>query len=182
MNVVLMLLLYLFSLFFAVISVISKWLTVLIGLPLLLFSIFRLRRYFGTFAMIFAGMAAWVSGISIINVVLDWSIHRLLMLVFTLVSSIAVGVGLFLSYRKYYAEDPIVKIKVKEKPKSTREQLENIDEIVRYKKEKMSEFGWIGLFMNKEDEKMFEVDNSHQFNLGEKVEIKKEHANSHSHK
>lgn len=178
MSVLFMFLLYLFSLFFAVISVISKWLTILLGLPLLLFSVLRLRRYFGYVAMIFAGMAAWVTGISIINALLEWPIHRLLVLVFTVISSISVGIGLFHSYRKYYHEDPKIRMRVKKQPKSSREQLESIDEVVRYKKEKMREFGWIGLFMNKKDEEMFEPDNSLEFRLGEKVEVEKKKTRS----
>ncbi len=93
------------------------------------------------------------------------------MLVLTLVSSIAVGVGIFLSYKKHFHEEPKVRMQVKKTPRSARESLASLDTTIQYKKNKVKQFGWIGWFMTPEDE--VKTDNSLYFVLGEEVELEK---------
>ncbi|WP_026701633.1 hypothetical protein [Salibacterium aidingense] len=172
MSIIAMFLLYLGSIFFAFISAFSKWMAVIVGVPLLLFTLSRLRKYFGYAPMIFAGMASWVSLLSMANVMLEWPIHRILMLILTVISSVMVGVGILLSYRKHYHQEPKIKLKVRERPATAKEKLQQYDERIRFKKQKAAKYGWIGWFMTEEDEQ--EAETELYFVLGRSVELDKE--------
>ncbi|MCM3716268.1 hypothetical protein M3202_19680 [Alkalihalobacillus oceani] len=90
-----------------------------------------------------------------------------------LVTSFFVGIGMILKIRKYYHENPTIKMQIKKEPSSVSETMEQLDKKVQFKKSMFQRYGWIGLFIEQKDIEEPSSDEALFFNLGEPIELKK---------
>ncbi|EZH64226.1 hypothetical protein DH09_00375 (plasmid) [Bacillaceae bacterium JMAK1] len=161
---------------FSLVSIYSKTLTIIFGLPLILYGAFKLYRYAGRFPMIIAAIGTWITTLSMCNVMFEWPIHRALFSLFVLVTSGFVGVGTFFMIKKYRRDvsdvEFVIDNGIQDRGKGW---FEDQDSRIQQRKSLVKEYGWRGFLIEIEQDAYNDMDGV-QFKLGDKYNINKRKA------
>ncbi|QOY37651.1 hypothetical protein AWH56_008740 [Anaerobacillus isosaccharinicus] len=162
---------FLLSLFFSILAIKGSTPALLIGVPILWFSIKSTVKNKHDFSFVPNVATIWVTALAIVNSFAPLPIHQFLLIVFTLVSSVFISYATFYAQRKFFHSSTKLKTEVKQNPLSIADKMNELDKMVSDKKRKVSVYGWIGLFIEEPTPK--EEENAMYFNLGREVELDK---------
>lgn len=173
MAILIYLSIYCLSVLYTLLTLPGIKIVLLLGVPLIYITTKHLYKNIGRYSTVPAAMCLWVTLLASCNLAFEWPIQRFLFMLIILVTSFFVGIGMILKIRKYYHENPTIKMQIKKEPSSVSETMEQLDKKVQFKKSMFQRYGWIGLFIEQKDIEEPSSDEALFFNLGEPIELKK---------